>query len=541
MKLLTILFIFGGICTTYAQGNWKTTNPGELGVVNLDEIANSITSEELKAHLNILASDEFEGRETGTEGQKKAADYIANTFEGMGLPKIMGEQAYFQKIAFLSQNWKNIRLQINGETIKHLRDFYAYPSTNRERDTVAANEVVFLGYGIEDKRYNDYKGVDVKGKTILIYDREPTNRKGISYISRKKELSDWSTDWRKKLKAAKKHGVSTVLIIDSGFKENMAAARKLIINRRLQMGAGEMPEKNYANNCFVSSTLAKKIIGNTYQEIVKIRKKIEKKGKPISLNLPCDLQLIQRKNVRSLYGENVLGFVEGIDADLKEEVIIVTAHYDHLGKRGNSVYNGADDNGSGTSSVLEICEAFVEAKKQGIGPRRSLLFMLVSGEEKGLLGSEFYTQYPVFPLEQTVANVNIDMVGRVDEKHQDNPKYIYVIGSDRLSTELHTINETANSTYTQLELDYTYNAKDDPNRYYYRSDHYNFAEKGIPAIFYFSGTHKDYHKITDTVDKINFQKMENIAKLVFYTSWELANRDKRIEVDVKQEEEKKKK
>ena len=223
-------------------------------------------------------------------------------------------------------------------------------------------------------------------------------------------------------------------------------------------------------------------------------------------------------------------------ADLKDEVIIVTAHYDHLGKKGDSVYNGADDNGSGTSTVLEISEAFAKAKEQGQGPRRSVLFMLVSGEEKGLLGSQYYAENPIFPLANTVANVNVDMVGRVDNKHKDNPDYIYVIGADRLSTALHEINETANATYCDLELDYTYNERDDPNRYYYRSDHYNFAEKGIPAIFYFNGTHKDYHKITDTVDKINFEKMAKVAKLIFHTTWELANRDERIKVDVFEEE-----
>ena len=159
--------------------------------------------------------------------------------------------------------------------------------------------------------------------------------------------------------------------------------------------------------------------------------------------------------------------------------------------------------------------------------------MWLTGEEKGLLGSEYYVNHPIFPLENTIVDVNVDMIGRVDEAHEDNPKYIYVIGADRLSSELHEINEAANRTYTHLELDYTFNAEDDPNRYYYRSDHYNFAELGIPAIFYFSGVHDDYHKITDTVEKIQFDKMEIIARLVFHTSWTLANRDKRIVVDKK--------
>ncbi|MEQ9443450.1 MAG: M28 family peptidase, partial [Cyclobacteriaceae bacterium] len=228
--------------------------------------------------------------------------------------------------------------------------------------------------------------------------------------------------------------------------------------------------------------------------------------------------------------ENVLGYVEG--GDLKEEVVIVTAHYDHIGKQGEVINNGADDDGSGTVAVLEIAEAFAEAKKQGYGPRRSVLFMTVSGEEKGLFGSEYYTENPVFPLENTVANLNIDMVGRIDPTHASDSNYVYVIGSDRLSTELHQINEQVNNTFTKLDLDYRFNAANDPNRFYYRSDHYNFAKNNIPVIFYFNGTHADYHRPSDTVDKIQFDLLQKRAQLVFHTAWQLANQEQRITVDV---------
>ncbi|MEM9024923.1 MAG: M28 family peptidase, partial [Bacteroidota bacterium] len=191
---------------------------------------------------------------------------------------------------------------------------------------------------------------------------------------------------------------------------------------------------------------------------------------------------------------------------------------------------GADDDGTGTVSLLEIAEAFQQAKANGHGPRRSILIMPVAGEEKGLLGSRYYTDFPVFPLENTVANLNIDMIGRMDEHHQD-PNYVYLIGSDRLSTDLHAVSEAANADYVNIALDYTYNKPDDPNRFYYRSDHYNFARNGIPVIFYFSGVHEDYHKPTDTIDKIDFEKVEKTARLVFYTAWELANRAERIRVD----------
>ena len=244
----------------------------------------------------------------------------------------------------------------------------------------------------------------------------------------------------------------------------------------------------------------------------------------------CDVDFIKdlfRAN-RWIKGENVLGYIEG--TDLKDELIIITAHYDHLGKHDSLVFNGADDDGSGTVAALEIAEAFMFAKKAGHGPRRSVLIMPVSGEEKGLLGSKHYTDNPVFPLENTVANLNIDMIGRLDDWH-DTANYVYLIGADRLSQELHDISEQVNKEYIGLNLDYKFNEDDDPNRYYYRSDHYNFAKNNIPVIFYFNGVHEDYHKETDTVEKIDFKKIETITRLVFLTAWELANRDKRIVVD----------
>ena len=236
-------------------------------------------------------------------------------------------------------------------------------------------------------------------------------------------------------------------------------------------------------------------------------------------------------NKKKIKGENVLGYIEG--TDLKDELIIITAHYDHLGKHDSLIFNGADDDGSGTVAAMEIAEAFMLAKKAGNGPRRSILIMPVSGEEKGLLGSKYYAENPIYPLESTVANLNIDMIGRIGD-FKDNPNYVYLIGSDMLSTDLHDISEKVNKQHIGLELDYTFNKEDDPNRYYYRSDHYNFAKNNIPVIFYFNGLHEDYHKTTDTIEKINFQKIETIARLVFLTAWELANRDKRIVVDKKE-------
>ena len=228
--------------------------------------------------------------------------------------------------------------------------------------------------------------------------------------------------------------------------------------------------------------------------------------------------------------ENVVAIVEG--SSKPEEYIVISSHLDHEGIKNGKIYNGADDDGSGTVALLEIAEAFQAAAADGNGPARSIIFLHVSGEEKGLLGSRYYTDNPLYPLASTVANLNIDMVGRTDPKREsDNRNYVYLIGTDRLSTELHEISEAANAATVKMELDYTYNAADDPNRFYFRSDHYNFAKNNIPVIFYFNGTHADYHKPTDTVEKIEYDLLAQRAQLVFYTAWELANREKRIVVD----------
>ena len=228
--------------------------------------------------------------------------------------------------------------------------------------------------------------------------------------------------------------------------------------------------------------------------------------------------------------ENVVAFIKG--STKPEEYVVISAHLDHVGVRDDGeVFNGADDDGSGTVGVLEIAEAFNKAVEAGYRPQRSIVFLHVTGEEKGLYGSRYYAENPIFPIENTVADLNIDMIGRVDDAHKDNENYVYLIGSDKLSTQLDSISTAVNNKYMNIDLDYTYNDENDPNRFYYRSDHYNFAKQGVPIIFYFNGTHEDYHRVSDTPDKINYPMLAKRAQLVFLTAWEVANREDRIIVD----------
>ena len=330
------------------------------------------------------------------------------------------------------------------------------------------------------------------------------------------------------------------MLIVTGTSEaefNSLTQRYKAYSTRPSIGLKSSGNQENAATVFISPIAGAALFGITTDKLLDYGNQVAKAGKPVTASLTAvkDVKIKTTRDASPLPTENVLGFIEG--SDKKDEVIVVTAHYDHVGvdttRQGDQIYNGANDDGSGTVAVIELAEAFAQAKKDGYGPRRSILFMTVTAEEKGLLGSEYYSENPIFPLENTVANVNIDMIGRMDKDHEktNDSNYIYSIGADKLSSELHQINEAMNEKYVNLKLDYTYNDENDPNRLYYRSDHYNFAKHGIPIVFYFNGVHDDYHQPSDEVDKIIFESAEKVARLAFHVTWELANRENRIVVD----------
>ncbi|MBU6341976.1 MAG: M28 family peptidase [Bacteroidetes bacterium] len=495
----------------------------------------TIKASDLKSLLDVLASKEMQGRETGEPGQRKAADFIAQQFKDAGIPPQGDRNTYFQKIVLANESWSNLSLKVEGVEFKNKVDFYVLPAYNPNTPEMNLKEIVFVGYGIEDPKYNDYAKADVKGKAVLFYDGEPLNDDGKSKITGEMYRSDWALNWQKKVKLAKEKGATLVFILDPKISDNLKSKRRAIGAGGWKPVAegGEKKASEYINNLFVSPALAQALLGDKAGKVLEtVAVSGTESFKPSKVKTKIELKMA--KESTTLVGSNVLAVIEGIDPQLKKEYVFVTAHYDHLGSPDSTVvYYGADDNASGSSGVIEIARAFQEARKQGVGPKRTVVCMLVSGEEKGLLGSKYYTEFPMFPLDKTIVDVNIDMIGRVDEPHKNNPNYVYVIGSDRLSPELHQINERVNTEYTKMELNYKYNAKDDPNHYYERSDHYNFAEKGIPAIFYFNGTHADYHRPTDTPDKINFDALAKRAQLAFLTAWEVADRPSRLSIEKK--------
>jgi len=492
--------------------------------------AASITKEDASKRLNILAADGMEGRETGKAGALRAAEYIKSQFVSFGLKGPVNNSSYFQMLDLKEKAIDKREIAVNSKTLAFLKDYYILPGTFN--DTKATyKEFVFVGYGIASDKYDDLTNTDLTGKVAIVLTGEPMID-GKSLISGTTKMSDWTSSRTKKIDAIKaKHPIAIITL--SGDMARMQNFKDYFTKPSLVLG--QEKAKDNLLNLYFSKEAINNLISKSGKNVDDLINQIKKTSKPVTFGFFSDLSVDIESKMTPLEAKNVLGFMEGSDAKLKNEILVVTAHYDHIGVgEDGDVYNGADDDGSGTTGVLEIAEAFSKAKKAGNGPKRSILFMTVVGEEKGLLGSEWYSENPVFPLKNTITDLNIDMIGRVGELYkgkQDSANYIYVIGSEKLSSTLKEISEKTNKTYTNMVLDYKYDEPSDPNRFYYRSDHYNFAKHGIPIIFYFNGVHEDYHKKTDEVKKINFPLLTKRAQLVFYTAWDLANRAERPKVD----------
>ncbi|EGV43878.1 M28 family peptidase [Bizionia argentinensis JUB59] len=494
------------------QEKQSETKPQQA--VNPMDYGNTITSAELKEMLYTFASDEFEGRLTGAKGQKMAVEYLKQQYVAMDVAAAKADGNYFQDVPLEINEAPKVNLTVNGKSFKMIDDFVS--ASTSKNGSLSVNDIIFADYGIEDEKYNSYTDLDVKGKIVLIKSGEPKMANGNYVISGTDQSSSWSNfrqEFGAKRDAAKDRGAKAVLFYYPEIYE--------MASKRFGGSNGSMSLRGDAEDMFyflINTDLAKAIMPT-----------IETATKSKTVSVPMNLEYVNAANEFS--SENVAAFIKG--SEYPDEIIVLSAHLDHMGIEDGEIFNGADDDGSGTVAIVEIAEAFKTAVKNGHGPKRSILFLHVTGEEKGLLGSRYYTDMdPIFPLANTVANLNIDMIGRTDpERTTGADNYIYLIGSDKLSTELHNISEEMNETYMNIELDYTYNDENDPNRFYYRSDHYNFAKNNIPVIFYFNGTHDDYHRASDTPDKIRYDLLENRTRLVFYTAWELANRDNRITVD----------
>jgi hypothetical protein len=514
MKKLSLLVLgFAFACNSSQKTVAEAQQPKP--VASPVSYAESITQEDLKEHLYTYASDEFEGRETGTPGQKKAVNYIKAHYESLEIPPAQSNGEYFQDVPLEVSKAPEGNMSINGTSFELGEHVLTFSEAKGDY-----NSIVYAGYGIEDGDYSDYSGIDVKGKYVLIKAGEPVDENGVYDISGNMEKSVWSNASEavgKKRDIAKEKGAIGVLYYDM-----LSFPRS---NRYFQY-----MKKNNSGRMRLANDKSDEVLIYLDDTAVKaLKSDIEEDNVPKIIE--ADIELNITSSDEKINSENVVAILKG--SEKPEEYVVISSHLDHTGITSDGqINNGADDDGSGTVSLLEIAEAFKKAANEGNGPKRSIVFLHVTGEEKGLLGSRYYTDVdPIFPLENTVVDLNIDMIGRIDPNYEGARNYLYLIGSDKLSTELHNLSEEVNNQYTNIEFDYTYNDENDPNRFYYRSDHYNFAKNNIPIIFYFNGTHADYHRPSDTPDKINYDLLENRSRLIFYTAWEIANRPNRLVVD----------
>lgn len=492
------------------------------------KFADNINHVFLQKHLTVIAGAEMEGRETGTEGERKAAAYIENYFKSIGLTTAPGLNGYRQYFPLYKDSLESSEFEINGKEATFGKD-YVSPAATNETHKFKSDHIVFAGYGIEDEVYNDYKDLDVKGKVVLFFAGEP-KKDGKSLIEGGPRGSAWTfPGLPKKLALAYSKGAEGAIVITPSMAE--FSERTVNGSRKTNVYYPRTQEKAL-NFAILSHQYAESVLGAGIPELIKKAKE----GTPFTSSdyftreIKAELKI--RKHREKIMSSNVVGVLEGTDK--KDEYVFLTAHYDHVGIRDGKIHYGADDDGSGTVGVMAMANAFVKAKKAGKGPRRTVIFMLFSGEEKGLWGSEYYSENPFFPLEKTTVNLNTDMVGRIDTERMsaDTQNYVYVIGHDKISSDLQQVSEGANKKYTNLVFDYKFDDPKDPHRIYFRSDHYNFARKGVPVLFFYDGMLKaDYHKPTDTVDKINWKLYEKRVKMIFHTAWEMANRNEMLKRD----------
>jgi hypothetical protein len=429
------------------------------------QYSNSISPDSLKNTVLILASDSLEGRETGKTGQKKSALFLARNYYRLGLtPKglnqsnsnnrDLNEDDFLQNHPISVRSNKGRNISLNGENFLFGKDFF-YHSFNMD-SFFLINEVKYFGVGKFANTDKIFSLIDEnKIPNILLDDSGPKTQEILFERITKNKMT----------------GASIVFFISPEEK-----ITKLFLSKEKPVATPTIPI------IYISKELAETFFKPGKYK--KIASKLKRTSKTIAKNKSCQLSFSLVRNPGELNGENVIAMIPG--SDLREETVVISSHYDHLGKKDSLIYYGADDNASGTSAVVELARVFQKAKRDGHGPRRNLLFLNVSGEEKGLLGSAWFVNNPTVPLHSIVANLNIDMIGRTDAEHDSTGvrNYVYIIGSNRMSNELHVINETMNDSGPRLELNYKYNNPKDPNDFYRRSDHYNFiiTSQRIPLI-----------------------------------------------------------
>ncbi len=509
------------------SGSKENITPPSASIYDFDK---TITMEGLKSDLTIIASDEFEGRETGEEGIRKATDYITKRYEAMGLTPV-GDNGTFEQSYDLNSpvvdGYNFILTDSEGnyvsETSLNKQEKGDFVPLIGGSDNVSG-KIIFAGLGMSNDEANHLPEVVADKWIMIILDRELTNQSAIRSL-------------------LNRGAAGVLLVMDHNEPEGFMTSAEQVQSRLgrggslslayLQGRSGSTPAWNRINPELAAQLLEKESVEELAQMGIDI------KANPGAF-IPGELEftlshkaMVEQNLVKA---SNIVAFLEGSDPDLKDEVVVLSSHHDHVGigrpdSTGDTIYNGADDDGSGTVGLLNTAQAMVAAAKAGAGPRRSVLFLHVSGEEKGLLGSRYYSDHPIYPIKNTVANVNVDMIGRVDKEHEENKDYIYIIGGEIISSGLDSLLRRANEATVNLDLSKRYNDLEDPNQFYRRSDHWNFGRLGVPFIFFFNGVHADYHRPSDSIEKIEWEAITKRTQLIFTTTAMIANSEQRPEVD----------
>ncbi len=502
--------------------------------------ADLITTTQLRDYLSFIASDEMEGRDTPSRGLDITAKFLSTSLARWGFKAAGDEGTFFQKLALRRDtlNKEQTKVVLNDRVLTQGDDFVPLA-----RPADVTGQLVFAGNGwlIKSKNIDSYKGIDPKGKIAVIFGSVNGLPRGIRNADLTGKRGE---DWMNPSEYAMKLGVAAIVLVpDFQFLANWERNRQRMTERgstvveKFQASSGPqtpgiIASPRLANLLFQgerqnATALFEAVFGGEIPAAFELSS-----GKKLSINIAS--------NTDPIFTQNVVAVFEGSDPVLKDEYVALGAHYDHVGVgtpvNGDGIYNGADDDGSGTTALLAMAEALASTTTR---PKRSVLFVWHTGEEKGLWGSRYFTDYPTVPLEKIVAQINIDMIGRSKKEGDTNPRNrslsgpdeIYVIGSKMMSTELGELTEAVNKGYLNLTYNYLYDNPADPNRFFFRSDHYNYARKGIPIVFFFDGEHEDYHRPGDSPDKIDYQKMEKITRTIYLTLWEIANLPARPKVD----------
>ncbi|MEK6302013.1 MAG: M28 family peptidase [Acidobacteriota bacterium] len=553
---VTLLAIVGALA--FSPANAKTNGRRD-----------QIKAEDLKTWLTYLASDEFEGRATYTEGLGLAAAYIAGQLKSWGIKPGGPNGSYYQRVAVLgikTNNRSTVTVEANGQirTFKH-KEGISFPANAGGKRSVTANEVEFVGYGLNlaAANHNDYAGRQVKGKIAVYLGSIPPKGADARQTFR-------AMRGRSRHATEQQDAIATIgpVLPTRGGQGGGPNAGDIGRDRgeggergQGQGGLGALPEPDFTTTQRLDTPIAPSVsaqdeffeflFAGAEMKYAELKEKASKgealpqfplKNVRITFNIDVDYQ-----TVRTQYTRNVIGVVDGSDPKLKDTYVAFGAHYDHVGyaegevtdsaggprrtgARGrvtegaiaDRIWNGADDDGSGTVAMLGIAKAFAGSAK----PRRSVLFIWHAGEERGLLGSRYYADYPTIPIDKIVAQVNMDMVGRNQDNKPEEASTVYVVGSDRISTEFHNLTVDANAAIEKpLKLDYQMNDPADLEQIYYRSDHYSYAAKGIPIVFLTTGLHPDYHANTDSAEKINYEKLARIGQYAYEIGVRTANLD----------------